>query len=119
MTPKEHRRLYRLHSFEREAWKSGSPLVCGVDEVGRGPLAGPVVACAVVADQPLYVEFLNDSKVVSEARRAALNEVIRSRAVSFSLGWANPDEIDRVNIYHATVIAMRDLVKYVRPAPLT
>ncbi|MBV8164912.1 MAG: ribonuclease HII [Candidatus Eremiobacteraeota bacterium] len=80
--------------------------MCGVDEVGRGPLAGPVVACAVVIDQPLYVEFLDDSKTVTELRRTALADTIRSKAVGFALGWATPDEIDRVNILGASKLAM-------------
>lgn len=106
MTPKEHRRLYRLHSFEREAWRSGAHNLCGIDEAGRGPLAGPVVACAVVIDEPLYLEFLNDSKLVPAARREVLNEAIRSLAVSFSLGWASAEEIDSINILAATKVAM-------------
>jgi ribonuclease HII len=81
-------------------------LVCGVDEVGRGPLAGPVVACAVVTDRPLYLEFLDDSKTVTELRRRALADAIRSQAISFSLGWANPQEIDRLNILGASKLAM-------------
>lgn len=117
MTPKERRRLYRLHSFEREAWKSGAHLVCGVDEVGRGPLAGPVVACAVVADQPLYIEFLNDSKALTEPRRAELSQEIRSRVVSFSLGWANPSEIDRINILAASKVAMGRALSGLSVAP--
>jgi ribonuclease HII len=115
--PKERRRLYRLHSFERDAWKSGAHLVCGVDEVGRGPLAGPVVACAVVTDQPFYLEFLNDSKILSEQRRVVLSEVIRSRAVSFSLGWANPSEIDRINILAASKVAMGRALSGLTVAP--
>ena len=106
MTPKERRRLYRLHSFERGAWNSGRRLVCGVDEVGRGPLAGPVVACAVVTDRPFYIEFLDDSKATTELRRSALADIIRSRAVSYSLGWATPLEIDRLNILGASKLAM-------------
>jgi ribonuclease HII len=117
LTPKERRRLHRLHSFEREAWKSGARLLCGIDEVGRGPLAGPVVACAVVTDAPLYLEFLNDSKIVSEARRAELSLAIRSRAVSFSLGWANPDEIDRINILAASKVAMSRALSGLTVAP--
>jgi ribonuclease HII len=81
-------------------------LVCGVDEVGRGPLAGPVVACAVVIDQPLYVEFLDDSKTVTELRRTALAESICSRAACYALGWATPEEIDHVNILGASKLAM-------------
>jgi ribonuclease HII len=65
-----------------------------------------VVACAVVADRPLYLEFLNDSKTVTELRRRALADAIRSQANSFSLGWANPQEIDRLNILGASKLAM-------------
>lgn len=80
--------------------------MCGVDEAGRGPLAGPVVACAVVVDKPLYLEFLNDSKVVALSRRESLNEAIRVRAVAFCIGSATAEEIDRFNILAATKIAM-------------
>jgi ribonuclease HII len=104
--PKERRRLYRLHSFERAAWESGARYVCGVDEVGRGPLAGPVVACAVVIDQPLYLEHLDDSKVVPAPRRVELAEAIRTHAVAYALGWATPAEIDRINILAASKVAM-------------
>jgi ribonuclease HII len=103
---KERRRLYRLHSFEREAWSTGARYLCGVDEVGRGPLAGPVVACAVVIEEPLYLEHLDDSKVVSPPRRAELAEVIRSKVVAYALGWATPAEIDRINILAASKVAM-------------
>lgn len=106
MRPKERRRLYRLHSYEREAWDGGARFICGVDEVGRGPLAGPVVACAVVIEQPLYLEALNDSKVVPANRRSELDEAIRTTAVAYSLGWANPNEIDRINILAASKVAM-------------
>jgi len=106
MTPKERRRLYRLHSFERDAWKSGARFVCGIDEAGRGPLAGPVVACAVVVDKPIYLEFLNDSKIVPVARRELLNHAIRTRVIACSIGSASPGEIDRYNILAATKVAM-------------
>jgi ribonuclease HII len=104
--PKERRRLYRLHSYEREAWNTGARYVCGVDEVGRGPLAGPVVACAVIIDQPLYLENLDDSKVVPAIRRLELAEAIRLKAVAYALGWATPAEIDRINILAASKVAM-------------
>ena len=106
MTPKERRRLYRLHSFERAAWKGGAHYLCGIDEAGRGPLAGPVVACAVVIQDPIYLEFLNDSKVVLLSRREVLNDAIRERAVSFCVAYASHEEIDRFNILVATKIAM-------------
>jgi len=100
------RRLYRLHSFEREAWSSGARLICGVDEVGRGPLAGPVVACAVVIDRPLEIEHLNDSKVVPLAHRMDLESAIRAQAIAYAFGWATPAEIDRINILAASKLAM-------------
>lgn len=117
MKPKERRRLYRLHSFEREAWSSGASLVCGVDEVGRGPLAGPVVACAVVIDAPLEIEHLNDSKLVPIARRRELDDAIKSQAVAYALGWANPAEIDRINILAASKVAMARALAALSVAP--
>lgn len=92
--------------MERAAWQTGLQFLCGVDEVGRGPLAGPVVACAVVIAQPLYLEHLNDSKVVTEDRRRVLEVAIRGQAVSVALGSADPEEIDRLNIAGASKLAM-------------
>jgi ribonuclease HII len=115
--PKERRRLYRLHSFEREAWSSGARYLCGVDEVGRGPLAGPVVACAVVIEEPLYLEHLDDSKVVPGPRRAELAAAIRSRVVAYALGWATPAEIDRINILVASKVAMGRALASLTVAP--
>ena len=106
MKGKERRRLTRLHAYERAAWESGARLLCGVDEVGRGPLAGPVTACAVVVCEPLYLEHLNDSKLVAAERRAVLDAAIRERAVSWALGWASHAEIDRFNILAAAKLAM-------------
>ncbi|MDQ2818160.1 MAG: ribonuclease HII [Candidatus Eremiobacteraeota bacterium] len=117
MTPTERRRLRRLHTFERAAWDSGATLVCGVDEVGRGPLAGPVAACAVVIAQPLYLEHLNDSKIVSALRRTHLSEAIRAQAVCYALGWATSAEIDRVNILGATKLAMSRALGALSQAP--
>jgi ribonuclease HII len=106
MTAKERRRLQRLHTYERQAWEAGARFLCGVDEVGRGPLAGPVVACAVVIQEPLYLEGLNDSKVLPAVRREALCDAIRAQAVAYALGWATPGEIDRSNILTASKLAM-------------
>jgi ribonuclease HII len=115
--PRERRRLKRLHAFERAAWESGAHYVCGVDEVGRGPLAGPVVACAVVIDKPLELEHLNDSKVVTMLRRQELEAVIRSQAVCVSLGWADVEEIDRINILQASRLAMTRALAGLSVAP--
>ena len=106
MTSAESRRLNRLHRFERELWESGARFICGMDEVGRGPLAGPVTACAVVIDKPLKLEHLNDSKVVTELRRVALDAQIREHALAISVGWADHTEIDTLNILGAARLAM-------------
>lgn len=106
MTRSERSRLQRLHRIEREAWESGARFICGVDEVGRGPLAGPVVAGAVVIDAPLLLEHLNDSKRVTVLRRQELDPAIRAAAVCWAIGWADHEEIDRINILNASRLAM-------------
>ena len=117
MTSAESRRINRLHRFERDLWESGSLLLCGLDEVGRGPLAGPVTACAVVIERPLRLEFLDDSKVVTELRRVALDALIRNQAVAVSVGWADHLEIDSLNILGATRLAMARAIELLPVAP--
>ncbi len=85
--------------------------IVGVDEVGRGPLAGPVVTAAVILDPNNPIEGLNDSKKLTEKRREALVPIIKERALSWSLGRAEPDEIDRINILQATLVAMTRAVE--------
>ena len=102
----ERRRLQRLHRFEAAARARGYLLVGGVDEVGRGPLAGPVVAACAVTDGPLMLRGLNDSKQVSPELRAELAGAIRERVVAWAIGEASVAEIDRLNIYWASVLAM-------------
>ena len=84
--------------------------IAGVDEVGRGPLVGAVVTAAVILDQDQPIEGLADSKKLSEKRRIALAEEIKAKALSWSLGRAEPEEIDRLNILHATMLAMQRAV---------
>jgi ribonuclease HII len=103
---REQRRLVRLHRYEDAARASGHRFIAGTDEVGRGPLAGPVVAAVVVLDGPLYLKGLNDSKQVSPALREELAASIKSRCVGWALGEASVAEIDRLNIYWASVLAM-------------
>src|ERR1700737_4616948 len=117
MKPKERRRLTRLHAMERAAWQGGLRLLCGGDEVGRGALAGPVAACAVVIAEPLYLEFLNDSKVVTADRRLALEPAIREQAVCVSLGWADHFEIDFFTIAGASKLAMSRAIAQLGVAP--
>ncbi len=103
---RERRRLHRIHSFETAARAQGFLYVGGIDEVGRGPLAGPVVAACVVASEPLMLRGLNDSKQVKPELRAELAATIKERCAAWSIGSASVAEIDRLNIYWASVLAM-------------
>ncbi len=103
---RERRRLQRLHRYEQAAHGRGFTLVGGIDEVGRGPLAGPVVAACVVASGPLMLRGLDDSKRVVPERRIELAQEIRARAVAWAIGAASVEEIERLNIYWASVLAM-------------
>ena len=105
-TQRERRRLNRLHLFEERANASGYRLIGGIDEVGRGPLAGPVVAACVVADGPLKLRGLNDSKQVLPEMRQALAVEIKERCVAWAVGAASVEEINRINIYWASILAM-------------
>ena len=91
--------------------------IAGIDEAGRGPLAGPVVAAAVILGRGRGVAGLADSKVLSPAERARLSVEIRRRALAFGIGWADPAEIDALNILHATFLAMRRAVLAMNPCP--
>ncbi len=95
----------------------GPVLTAGVDEAGRGPLAGPVVAAAVILDERQPIAGLNDSKKLSPARREALFEQIRARALCFAIAEASVEEIDRLNILQATLLAMRRAVAGLRLRP--
>ena len=92
-------------------------LVAGVDEVGRGPLAGPVVTAAVILDPEQPIEGLADSKKLTEKRREQLFEVIKERALAWALGRAEVDEIDELNILQATMLAMQRAVTALDPQP--
>lgn len=93
-------------SYENEAVKNGYKLVCGVDEAGRGPLAGPVCAAAVILPFDCEIEGLNDSKKISEKKREALYDVIIEKAIAFSVAYGTLREIEEYNILEATYIAM-------------
>ena len=105
---KELARLEAMKEFEREY--DGCSLICGVDEPGRGPLAGPVAAGAVVLPKDCTILYLNDSKKLSEKRREELFLEIREKAVSYSVGIVGPERIDEINILQATYEAMRQAV---------
>lgn len=93
--------------FEKEALAKGYKSLCGVDEAGRGPLAGPVCAAAVILPEGVIIDGVNDSKKLSEKKRESLFDVIREQALSYSIAYATVDEIEEINILNATMLAMR------------
>ena len=105
------------YSFEHEAYLKGYTAVCGIDEAGRGPLAGPVYAAAVWLPEGLVIDGLNDSKKLSEKKREALFDVIKENAVAYGIGFADEKEIDEINILQATYEAMRQAIAKLDPAP--
>lgn len=117
MTHAERRRLTRLHSFEDAARREGFTLLGGIDEVGRGPLAGPVVAACVVAEHPLMLEGLDDSKRVAPKQRTMLAEVIKANVVAWAIGQASVAEIDAMNIRRASMLAMERAISGLREPP--
>ena len=105
---KEVLRLEAMMEFERKY--SEYDYICGIDEVGRGPLAGPVVAAAVILPKDSYYQYLNDSKKVTEKRRNKLYDEITTEAVSYGIGLVSPDIIDDINILQATYVAMKKAI---------
>lgn len=97
--------------YENEAYKDGFNIVCGVDEAGRGPLAGPVYAAAVILPKGHIVEGVNDSKKISEKKRDVLYDKIIDECVAYNVGIATEKEIDEINILQATFLAMRRAVE--------
>jgi ribonuclease HII len=114
---RERRRLHRLHQFEYAARDRGFTLVGGIDEVGRGPLAGPVIAACVVAARPLLIKGLNDSKQVRPELRVTIAEIVKTQATAWAVGSACVAEIDRLNIYWASILAMERAIAALAEAP--
>jgi ribonuclease HII len=110
-------RLTRLTRFERELRQQGYVHVAGVDEAGMSPLAGPVVAAAVILPEGYRREGIDDSKKLTAAQRDALRAHILADAVAWGVGVVEPDEIDRINIYRAGLLAMTRAVRALEPAP--
>ncbi|MDD2361883.1 MAG: ribonuclease HII [Oscillospiraceae bacterium] len=96
--------------FDRAVYKKGYQAVCGVDEAGRGPLAGPVFAAAVILDPSDEISELNDSKKLSEVKREALFDTIIKQAIAYSIASASVEEIEQLNILQATLLAMQRAV---------
>ncbi|MEE1056798.1 MAG: ribonuclease HII [Acutalibacteraceae bacterium] len=97
--------------YEKQLLKKGYTNICGVDEAGRGPLAGPVCAAAVILKPDDIIEGVNDSKKLSEKKREALFDIIKQRAVSYNIAWATVEEIEEMNILNATMLAMKRAVE--------
>ena len=113
----EQARLEEILTYERGCWAAGYALVAGIDEVGRGPLAGPVVAAAVILPQECKIEGVNDSKKLSAAKRDELYDEIMDKAVAVGLGMASPARIDEINILQATYEAMRQAIGNLKVKP--
>ena len=115
---REEQRLDHLLQYERELWSAGVHLIAGVDEAGMAPLAGPVVAAAVILPPEYKLQGLNDSKKICSARqRDALAVQIKQDAVSWASGFAEVEEIDKLNIYRAGLLAMRRAKDKLKPKP--
>ena len=106
-----------LWRIERECQAEGYQVICGVDEAGRGPLAGPVCAAAVILPQGLEIPGLNDSKKLSDKRRRELFDVIQAKALAYGIAFADEKEIDEVNILQATFNAMQRAMDQLRVRP--
>lgn len=110
------KRLRCTLKFEKRAWIGGARLVAGVDEVGRGSLFGPVVAAAVILDPGYRVRGLRDSKLLLAERREVLAERIRAHAIAWAIAAVDAAQIDQINIYQASRVAMRQAVLSLRPS---
>lgn len=109
--------MTELWSLENEIYDSGLSPLCGVDEAGRGPLAGPVCAAAVILPRGAVIEWLNDSKKLSEKRREALYDEIVGRAIAFGIAFASVEEIEEKNILEATFLAMNRAIEQLSVVP--
>ena len=106
-----------LWAIEDACKEEGYRLICGVDEAGRGPLAGPVCAAAVILPEHLEIPGLNDSKKLSDKRRRELFPIIQESALTYGIGFASPEEIDEINILQATFLAMRRAISQLHITP--
>lgn len=117
MKEKEEQRLNELKEIDKSYFKEGYNYICGIDEAGRGPLAGPVVVAAVIMPKDSIIEGVNDSKKVSEKKREKLYELIIEEAISYSVGIVDQNEIDRINILNATKAGLTEAVRTLKVKP--
>ncbi len=114
---KESERLEMINSYENECYNKGYVYIGGIDEAGRGPLAGPVVAAVVVFKPNTKIEGINDSKKLSEAKRDELFDIIKEQALDYGIGIVNNNDIDEVNILNATYMAMKKAINCLEKTP--
>ena len=113
----EDLRLEKMLAYEKELYAQGIDLIAGVDEVGRGPLAGPVVAAAVILPKACKIPGLNDSKKIPKAKHKAIYEAVLQNAIAIGIGVKDNHVIDQVNIYEATKLAMMEAIGQLEPQP--
>ncbi len=106
-----------LLQYEKELYEKGYSFICGCDEAGRGPLMGPVVASAVILPKNYELEGLTDSKQLSEKKREKFFEIIKKDAISYGIGIVSPKEIDEINIYNASRLAMEKAIQELKTKP--
>lgn len=109
--------MTELWNYENRCWEAGYETVCGVDEAGRGPLAGPVCAAAVILPRGLDIPGLNDSKKLTAKRREALYDIITEQSLAYGIAFASEQEIDEINILQATFLAMERAMAQLAPPP--
>ena len=114
---KENERLFQMSCYEREAAQKGHQYVAGIDEAGRGPLAGCVVAACVILPEHCLIEGLNDSKKLSAEKRDRLYDIIKEKAVSIGVGIIDEKTIDEINILNATKLAMQKAIQQMKLQP--
>ena len=117
MKEKEFERLTRLKLIENQIHNEGYKYICGIDEAGRGPLAGPVVVASVIMPENSIIEGVNDSKKVSEVKREKLYDLIIEEAISYGIGIINQNEIDEINILNATKRGLTKSIKELEVKP--
>ena len=113
----EDLRLESMLSYEKELYKHGLTLIAGVDEVGRGPLAGPVVAAAAILPKNCKIKGLNDSKKIPKKKHLEIFQAVQDQALSIGIGIMDNQVIDQVNIYEATKLAMKEAISQLDPQP--
>lgn len=113
----ENLRLENMLTYEKDLYNQGLTLIAGVDEVGRGPLAGPVVAVAVILPQNCKIKGLNDSKKIPKKKHLEIYQAVQEQALSIGIGIMDNQIIDQVNIYEATKLAMKEAIAQLSPQP--